>query len=126
MIKPPYTKWINDIKTKLGFNRTMTASGEDVVDAVNKQAEQIASLTPIYTYNTANEVPTANEILTSLSDKPESSTFIIQYWTNNMARLSMIYNQTNNRYGAGLMFGYYGSKWYKVVNTNSSISMTAL
>lgn len=41
MIKPPYTKWINDIKTKLGFNRTMTASGADVVDAVNKQAQQI-------------------------------------------------------------------------------------
>ena len=40
MIKPPYTKWINDIKTKLGFNRTMTASGEDVVDAVNKLTEK--------------------------------------------------------------------------------------
>ena len=54
MIKPPYTKWINDIKTKLGFNRTMTASGEDVVDAVNKQAQQIG--------NTA--LPTAAQTLT--------------------------------------------------------------
>lgn len=44
MIKPPYTKWINDIKTKLGFSRTMTASGEDVVDAVNKQSQQISKL----------------------------------------------------------------------------------
>ena len=44
MIKPPYTKWINDIKTKLGFNRTMTASGVDVVDAVNKQAQQIGDV----------------------------------------------------------------------------------
>ena len=44
MIKPPYTKWINDIKTKLGFNRTMTASGADVVDAVNKQSQQIDDL----------------------------------------------------------------------------------
>lgn len=44
MIKPPYTKWINDIKTKLGFTRTMTASGADVVDAVNKQAEQIGNI----------------------------------------------------------------------------------
>ena len=46
MIKPPYTKWINDIKTKLGFNRTMTASGADVVDAVNKQSQQIEDLGP--------------------------------------------------------------------------------
>lgn len=44
MIKPPYTKWINDIKTKLGFSRTMTASGEDVVDAVNKQSASIDDL----------------------------------------------------------------------------------
>lgn len=43
-MKPPYTKWINDIKTKLGFNRTMTASGADVVDAVNKQSQQIGTL----------------------------------------------------------------------------------
>lgn len=49
MIKPPYTKWINDIKTKLGFNRTMTASGEDVVDAVNKQSQQILNLNTIMT-----------------------------------------------------------------------------
>jgi len=44
LIKPPYTKWINDIKAKLGFTRTMTASGEDVVDAVNKQSQQIRDL----------------------------------------------------------------------------------
>lgn len=41
---PPLTKWINDIKVKLGFSRTMTADGADVVDAVNKQSDQIGDL----------------------------------------------------------------------------------
>lgn len=41
---PPLTKWINDIKVKLGFSRTMTAAGADVVDAVNKHSDQIANL----------------------------------------------------------------------------------
>lgn len=77
MIKPPYTKWINDIKTKLGFNRTMTASGEDVVDAVNKQAQQIEDLGP---YNGLDSASTTmalaaaqgkalNNSITQLSNK---------------------------------------------------------
>lgn len=41
---PPLTKWINDIKVKLGFSRTMTAAGADVVDAVNKHSDQIEEL----------------------------------------------------------------------------------
>lgn len=36
MSRLPIPHIINTIKTKLGFDRTMTASGEDVVDAVNK------------------------------------------------------------------------------------------
>lgn len=36
--KLPLAKWIDDIKSKLGFDRTMTATGADVVDAVNNLA----------------------------------------------------------------------------------------
>ena len=123
MIKPPYTKWINDIKTKLGFTRTMTASGADVVDAVNKQAAEIANLAHVYAYNSADSVPTANEILTSLYDKP-TGTFIINYINDNRVRMAMIFTQVNEIYGAGLLFGYYDRKFYKVVNTKSLISIT--
>ena len=46
MSRLPIPHIINTIKTKLGFDRTMTASGEDVVDAVNKQSQQIEDLGP--------------------------------------------------------------------------------
>ena len=46
MSRLPIPHIINTIKTKLGFDRTMTASGEDVVDAVNKQSQQIDELGP--------------------------------------------------------------------------------
>ena len=38
MSRLPIPRFIQEIKTKLGFDRTMTAPGSDVVDAVNKQA----------------------------------------------------------------------------------------
>lgn len=41
MSRLPIPHIINMIKTKLGFDRTMTAPGEDVVDAVNKNATEI-------------------------------------------------------------------------------------
>ena len=44
MSRLPIPNIINTIKTKLGFDRALTASGEDVVDAVNKQAQQISGL----------------------------------------------------------------------------------
>ena len=44
MSRLPIPHIINQIKTKLGFDRTLTASGEDVVDAVNKQSQQIGTL----------------------------------------------------------------------------------
>lgn len=44
MSRLPIPHFINQIKTKLGFDRTLTASGEDVVDAVNKQSQQIGTL----------------------------------------------------------------------------------
>ena len=44
MGKHPILHYINEIKNKLGFSRTMIASGADVVDAVNKQAGQIVNL----------------------------------------------------------------------------------
>ena len=70
MIKPPYTKWINDIKTKLGFSRTMTASGEDVVDAVNKQAQQKADIPVIVsvTVDTAGASMSAADLAKLTSD----------------------------------------------------------
>ena len=43
MSRLPIPHIINTIKTKLGFDRTMTAPGEDVVDAVNKQSQQIGT-----------------------------------------------------------------------------------
>lgn len=44
MSRLPIPHFIQEIKTKLGFDRAMTASGEDVVDAVNKQSQQIGTL----------------------------------------------------------------------------------
>lgn len=44
MSRLPIPHFIQEIKTKLGFDRTMTASGDDVVDAVNKQSRQIEEL----------------------------------------------------------------------------------
>ena len=44
MGKHPILHYINEIKNKLGFGRTMTASGADVVDAVNRQSDQIGDL----------------------------------------------------------------------------------
>lgn len=44
MSRLPIPHFINQIKTKLGFDRTLTASGEDVVDAVNKQSQQLANI----------------------------------------------------------------------------------
>lgn len=44
MSRLPIPRFIQEIKTKLGFDRTMTAPGEDIVDAVNKQSQQIANL----------------------------------------------------------------------------------
>lgn len=44
MGKHPILHYINEIKNKLGFGRTMTASGADVVDAVNKHSDQIANV----------------------------------------------------------------------------------
>lgn len=46
MSRLPIPHFIQEIKTKLGFDRTMTASGDDVVDAVNKQSQQIDELGP--------------------------------------------------------------------------------
>ena len=43
MGKHPILHYINEIKNKLGFGRTMTADGADVVDAVNKQYDQKAN-----------------------------------------------------------------------------------
>ena len=59
---PPLTKWINDIKVKLGFSRTMTAAGADVVDAVNKHSDQIGDLTDLDTTNDYNLVAAINEL----------------------------------------------------------------
>ena len=47
MSRLPIPHIINTIKIKLGFDRTMTASGEDVVDAVNKQSQQIGDLSQL-------------------------------------------------------------------------------
>ena len=46
MSRLPIPHFINQIKTKLGFDRTLTASGEDVVDAINKQSQQLTNLGP--------------------------------------------------------------------------------
>lgn len=43
MSRLPIPHFIQEIKAKLGFDRTMTASGDDVVDAVNKQSQQIGT-----------------------------------------------------------------------------------
>ena len=67
MIKPPYTKWINDIKTKLGFTRTMTASGEDVVDAVNKQADQITDIKDFTNTARNHAISVAQNVATKIS-----------------------------------------------------------
>ena len=44
MGKHPILHYINEIKNKLGFSRTMTASGADVVDAVNGLSWQIGDV----------------------------------------------------------------------------------
>lgn len=83
MIKPPYTKWINDIKTKLGFNRTMTASGEDVVDAVNKQADEITDLGPYNGLDSDSIVAALSaaqgKALKTLLDKLNSYELLVDY-----------------------------------------------
>ena len=76
MIKPPYTKWINDIKTKLGFNRTMTASGTDVVDAINKQALQVANLGP---YNGLDSDSTTAALSAAQGKALDSKTTVNNY-----------------------------------------------
>lgn len=43
MSRLPIPHFIQEIKAKLGFDRTMTAPGEDIVDAVNKQSQQKAN-----------------------------------------------------------------------------------
>lgn len=43
MSRLPIPHFINQIKTKLGFDRTLTASGADVVDAVNTLSNNVSS-----------------------------------------------------------------------------------
>ena len=67
MSRLPIPHIINTIKTKLGFDRTMTASGEDVVDAVNKQSQQIDNVKAAVAYvedgNTASRTYTAGQFV---------------------------------------------------------------
>ena len=104
MIKPPYTKWINDIKTKLGFNRTMTASGEDVVDAVNKQYEALNGLlkTTSFTVTTNSDgwcvIPTsainANNTILALFINTGSSEWVSfsRFYTTEWQMVAHTYN----------------------------------
>ena len=62
MSKLPIPHIINTIKTKLGFDRTMTAPGEDVVDAVNKQSQQIGNLANLETKTKTDLVSAINYI----------------------------------------------------------------
>lgn len=69
MSRLPIPHIINTIKTKLGFDRTMTASGEDVVDAVNKQSQQIdkktnqTNIAPVEKGTTATQNYKVNDLI---------------------------------------------------------------
>lgn len=68
MKKLPLLHYINEIKQKLGFSRTLTASGADVVDAVNTVTSSVGNLSNLNTTAKSNMVAAVNEVSGQIGD----------------------------------------------------------
>lgn len=77
--------------------------------------------------NIAAEIPTITELKDAVTSVSGSGTYVMTFHltSNGEARSAMIYNAASASYGVGIMFTYYSSSWYKVKNTNQTLSMTA-
>lgn len=98
MSRLPIPHIINTIKTKLGFDRTMTAPGEDIVDAVNKQSQQIDDLGPYNGLDSDSVVAALSaaqgKALKTLLDKLNSYELLLDY-TDTYETQRYIYREGN-------------------------------
>lgn len=81
-----------------------------------------------YFYSTAAEIPTTAELSSAVTSISGAKTYVMTFLSrgnNNEARSSMIFSAASAAYGGGLLFTYYTSSWYKVKNTNRTVTLTA-
>lgn len=82
MIKQPYLHLINEIKTKLGFSRALTATGDDAIDAINNLATEIAdkaSTANTYTKTETNTLLNNKKNVQSAISSPTASGNAIEF-----------------------------------------------
>lgn len=96
--------------------------------AMISQVWYFEELVKMYKRNIATEVPTEAELKTILNGISGAGTFTISFLAANSnynIRSSLIYSAASPAYGAGILFTYYGSSWYKVRTNNYNVTMTA-
>ena len=98
-------------------------------DAINTLSEQIANINnkiiTMYETTISSSTPSATEIGDFLSALGVGGTFIVSFKNSGTVRAGMIYSGPTNKYGGGIIFSYYGSNYYKVQNTNGTVTMTS-
>jgi hypothetical protein len=108
-----YSQIIQAIKTPSGW------SYEEIITK--------SKVPTLFTYYPAAEVPTASELSTILTGISGYGTYVFSFIPSgrNEIRSSMVYSAASANYGAGILFTYYNSSWYKVKNANKTVTLTA-
>lgn len=107
-------------------------ANSDIIDAAyGSLSDQVANLTNNtvreYSYLTQDEIPTTTELKNAITAISGACTYVMTFKRsyNQEARSAMIYNAASQSYGAGILFTYYNSSWYKVKNSNQTVTITA-
>lgn len=115
MSRLPIPRFIQEIKTKLGFDRTMTAPGADVVDAVNKQAGQIVTLQNAKYYYAIRE------------DLQQEGTGTITLTNLTPGKVYPVFIANESKYFVGMLEENAGWKLFGATTfTSSEVSCTAI
>lgn len=100
----------------------------DLIDGTSEPVTQHSQIQRHTRLQIAGEIPTAGNIVTLFNALNTTGSYIVDFRSTGeeTIRSTGLFSIVNSSYGAGIIVSYYNDRFYKVVNSNGSVTITPM